>query len=353
MPRRFGFSPFLPLAAAKWMSGMRAQHISDHLSNRANYGVPASYIALRAGFTLIELLVVVAIIGLLIALLLPAVQAAREAARRIHCANNLKQISLGLANYHDVHQRYPYGVRQYVGITGGTWAAMVLPHIEEQAVYDLFDFTRSLKDPANSRAVVSIVNTYICPTDGSAESAILEGRYSDNPERVMGLWYPGSMGPTHPHQCPFCNANAPPSPTNYCCQGYQLGAFPGAGYPIGNAVGMFGLYLKPCVPARKITDGITHTLLLGETIPGHCSFNGAFSPNHPIAGTSIPLNTHESDGGAFSLWYRTCGFKSRHSGGAYFAMVDGSVHFIAEEIDYRLYNELGTRAGGEAVRFPN
>jgi prepilin-type processing-associated H-X9-DG protein len=93
--------------------------------------------------------------------------------------------------------------------------------------------------------------------------------------------------------------------------------------------------------------------MLGETIPSQCTYNGAYNHNFPIAGTTIPLNTFDSTvDGEDSLWWTGCGFKSRHPFGCNFALCDGSVHFVSDHIDYQLYNNLGTRAGGEAVSLP-
>ena len=102
-----------------------------------------------------------------------------------------------------------------------------------------------------------------------------------------------------------------------------------------------------------IRDGLTNTIMAGETIPSQCTFNGAYNHNFPINGTTIPLNNFvETDEGHDSKWWSGCGFKSRHPGGAMFLIADGGVHFFSETIDYRLYNELGTRAGGEVVSLP-
>jgi prepilin-type N-terminal cleavage/methylation domain-containing protein/prepilin-type processing-associated H-X9-DG protein len=312
------------------------------------------------GFTLVELLVVIAIIGILIALLLPAVQAAREAARMSQCSNNLKQIGIGMQNYHDVHKKLPFGSSYYPNVTGN-WCAFLLPFIEEQNLYNKFNFNSGLYAPINTTAVTTIVTTYICPSDPQGSSPILNNRPEsnpastplNNPASVLGLWYPASMGPTQPDDCPFCNPDAPDS-SNFCCQGCSFGTFsfcannPGA----GNSAGMFGRYQRS-FSFREVSDGLTHTFMVGETIPSHCAWNGAFNSNFPVYPTTIPLNTLVPDNGTGANYPTTCGFKSYHSGGANFVMGDASVHFVADSIDYKLYNQLGSRAGAEMVALPD
>jgi prepilin-type N-terminal cleavage/methylation domain-containing protein/prepilin-type processing-associated H-X9-DG protein len=301
----------------------------------------------RPGFTLVELLVMIAIIGILVSMLLPAVQNAREAGRRMQCANNLKQIALALHNYHDVHKKLPYASSWPA--QSGTWAAFILPYIECQSLHDRFNFNLAMSNPANAPAVTSIVSTYICPSDPLGSTPILSNRWdagAHNPGSVMGLWYPVSMGPTKPDFCHPACPDQNSSPSNYCCQAGSLGT-----NPPNCSVGMFGRH-QFGFRLRDVKDGLSKTLMAGETLPDHCAFNGAFCPNYPVLPTTIPLNWMESDNGSFSLWFRTCGFKSLHPGGANFAMGDGSAHFLSEEIDFSLYNNLGTRAGGEMISLP-
>jgi prepilin-type N-terminal cleavage/methylation domain-containing protein len=306
----------------------------------------------RRAFTLVELLVVIAIIGVLVALLLPAVQAAREAARRSQCSNHLKQIGLGIHNYHDTVNRLPFASGWSISTTG-TWAAFILPQIEQQNLFQMFDFNVAMNHANNTAAVTTVVKIFICPSDPKSYKPVLPNRWPDAecPTTCMGLWYPACMGPTHPDACPFCS-DPNPSPGNWCCQGNNLGTQAGSGYPRDSSVGMFGRF-PTGYRFAEVTDGLSNTLMCGETIPSHCKFNGAFDPNYPVLPTTIPLNTMEEDKGAHNLWYRTCGFKSYHPGAVGFCMGDGSVRFLPQTIDFRLYNELGTKGGGESAQPPN
>ncbi len=363
----------------------------------------------RRGFTLVELLVVIAIIGVLVALLLPAVQAAREAARRMQCANNLKQVGLGLISYADAKKKLPAATQfnpRKVSTTfppaptngpGGTWVLEILPFVEQQAVYARFDRTKAPNHKDNAAVVAVPLPFLVCPSsadEGTPDITPLGGGVFDtddkqdggsnvNPnratsgglaERVMGLWYPVSAGPTSFDGCPFCPAVAPPTP-NFCCQGAGLGSdqinasndpLGPPGTPAPSFAGMFGRYEKG-IKLSEVTDGLSSTVMAGETIAVQCKYQCAHCPNFPIAMTNTPLNTfvrtskklstgacvvsikNDPDEGGYC---EACGYKSRHPAGAHLLFGDGHVPFVSESIDFNVYFLLGAKSSGEPHQAP-
>lgn len=324
-------------------------------------GQPSAARTIRSahhGFTLVELLVVITIIGILIAVLLPAVQAAREAARRMQCTNNLKQIALALHNYHAQKETLPYAAPRWAG-PGGNWVAMILPFLEQQGLYDQYNFNVPTNDAANARVVTTPLAGLICPSDPAGAQPIMD-RFSGpgadtNATRCLGLWYAGSMGPTHDWSgtagtgCKYCPATPKPDANNYCCQGWNFGS------SSSTAVGMFGRDVQCMIRFADVRDGLSNTILLGETLPAQSNLFGAFEFTHCIVGTNIPINLMNDPPSPTdaSVDYLTVdGFKSCHPGGACFAMADGSIQFFAASIDFKLFNNLGTRAGGELAQLP-
>jgi prepilin-type N-terminal cleavage/methylation domain-containing protein/prepilin-type processing-associated H-X9-DG protein len=309
-------------------------------------------------FTLVELLVVIAIIGVLVALLLPAVQAAREAARRIKCANHLKQIGIGLHNYESTYQTLPWGNAYPKVLASPSWAASVLPFVEAQAHYESFDFNQNLNSAANARAVTTRVSIYQCPSDPATRNPILFARCTccsfGQAYNSMGLWYAGSAGPVWPGEpCVFCPTTSA-SDTNFCCQGSNYGQD-------ANGPGMFYRW-SANVRLKDATDGLSNVIMVGETLPATSIHIAAFTHNLSTCVTNIPMNQMPTvaqtpvDGDADGALHtknphtRMQGFKSLHPGGAVqFCFADGAVRVLRANMDYKTYCNLGNRRDGETV----
>jgi prepilin-type N-terminal cleavage/methylation domain-containing protein/prepilin-type processing-associated H-X9-DG protein len=330
----------------------------------------------RRGFTLIELLVVIAIIAVLIALLLPAVQAAREAARRAQCVNNLKQIALAMHNYHDAVGAFPSGSIADTG-WGGTWwnwPSFILPQMEQSAVYNSINFSRSnlanntAGDP-NSTASSSVVLSYLCPTDPAVNSGSMQNMSwccTENYGKMVTAavtCYVGNWGDMKTGNLTFdfySSESTPGNGPNWGCGGLFSGIFGDCSN--GKAIAI-----------REVLDGTSNTFLDGECSP---NMNGSLvwvNGDGTYASTVVPLNwkcdlkdgqVDPTDGSTCNLgqlnnftqalhcWRNQTvnyAFKSYHPGGANFAMCDGSVRFIKQSINPRTYNALGTRGTGEVV----
>ena len=328
------------------------------------------------GFTLVELLVVITIIGILIAMLLPAVQAARGGPTA-QCSNNLKQIGLALHSYHEANDILPHGANCYdtpnetTSGTGGMWPAVILPYLDQMNVYKGINFSIPIWDPANIPAVQVVIPTYICPSDGVASNALSGGRKTRkipaSPTSTIraSRWACG-MKARWAQPATAASPRTTPPVTFVpavrrgaaLCPGPSAGAAattaaPPSGAPADGRLGGYGvgIFDRGAHPIRfaDVTDGLSNTMMVGESIPSQCIAWGAYNNNGPVSGTSIPLNTFS---GGVDDWWLSCGFKSRHTGGANPVFCDGSVHFLNASIDYQLYNNLGSRAGNEPVSVP-
>ena len=319
----------------------------------------------RRGFTLIELLVVIAIIAILIVLLLPAVQKIREAANRMKCSNNLKQIALAAHNFHDAEGRLPYGqVGDYPEIAGNisaiggfnenslswSWLARLLPYVEQGPLYATGGIPTTTINA--STAPDKVVRIYLCPSDpGTAAGAKPQKSrylYRDTDARTLGLTnYKGVMGENF-FTGPWYNTS----------QEYS-GYYASDPYCCGNGANVPLDFFRNKTFA-SITDGTSNTFYVGEDVwyqPTKLdgAFGWGFSWVHPYEAArtcAIPLNnrsypfTDPDDIGQLS------GFKSLHTGGAMFAYCDGSVRFVKSSIDLTLYRALSTISRGEVAQSP-
>jgi prepilin-type N-terminal cleavage/methylation domain-containing protein len=280
------------------------------------------------GFTLVELLVVIAIIGVLVALLLPAVQSAREAARRMQCSNNLKQIALAAHNYHDSHKMLPPGSTD-AKLSGSTGFAAILPYLEQANLYNEYNFSKGNSEPENLQVVSQRIKTYICPSCYFVRKVPIHG----------------------------CDANDRAPGT------YAFSTSTGDPYSISD--GAIVNALTPPTRLASITDGTSNTFLAGENHWGFRDYTftsgpclgqerGGFSywsspyPLATIFTTKGPFNAQSMNGDSMRL----ATFRSSHPSGVNMANVDGSIRFVMDSIDHAMLDAAATREGGESISIP-
>jgi prepilin-type N-terminal cleavage/methylation domain-containing protein len=336
----------------------------------------------RTGFTLVELLVVIAIIGILIALLLPAVQAAREAARRTQCLNNLKQVGLGMINHENAKKKFPMG--QYTACSGSgckywAWSALILPYIEEQAIAAQIDYTKPMLDPTtppniNATAIRSKISSYLCPSTGVRYSTRTDdniiGDVNGNGvatdlqfgEGMGCIDYAGIDGDTI--NAAFLNPVTNQPYVQYQSTGLsENGIFRDSNVP----------EIQRAIAVRQISDGLSKTLMVAEVagrgvptitsgspalrgtwaagqntahLPSTAKLNGnlqAWVNPDPLAGTP--------PGSSSAVWADAANVSmySAHKGGAHFLLCDGSAHFLSENVALGVLLALCSRDGGEPI----
>ncbi|MGE3821164.1 MAG: DUF1559 domain-containing protein [Isosphaeraceae bacterium] len=307
------------------------------------------------GFTLIELLVVIAIIAVLIGLLLPAVQAAREQARRTTCTNNLKQMGLAFANYTTTHIGLPPGyVSTWDGFLlkeagpGWGWAAMILPQLDQQPLFSSINFQRPIFDRINGTARIARLAAYLCPSDNMPATW--------EPSEGTVWIYGGQIYSVSHAICDVASSN-------------YVGVF-GIGEPGVDGDGVF--FRNSFVRLQDITDGLTQTIVVGErsitlnagrgnatwvgSVPGAQLWSCAPDPYEPDAGVcrkedgSGMTIGHTGEGhGPGDPWGDVNQFLSRHDKGSHFLYGDGHVRFLRNSMNYNVYKALSTRAGGELI----
>jgi prepilin-type N-terminal cleavage/methylation domain-containing protein len=283
----------------------------------------------RTAFTLVELLVVIAIIGVLVGLLLPAVQHARAAARRISCFNNLKQLGLGLHNYESAHRKLPSGYIFKPGPQGNHaglgWGAMILPQLEQANVYAQLNLNVPLFDPANRGAREQHLSVFLCPEDSVSANGFVEM----GSEKYAMASYVASFGP----------------PDLDDTQEKRDGLFS----------------RNSACRYAHITDGLSNTLACGERQNGPFRKAGVHGPHFSYettwAGAIRELSDPSDDHGHMVLFQTghtpnsaysdDRDVSAPHLGYANFLIADGSVRLITEQIEFRVYQSLSTRAGGE------
>jgi prepilin-type N-terminal cleavage/methylation domain-containing protein/prepilin-type processing-associated H-X9-DG protein len=298
-----------------------------------------------AGFTVIELLVCLAIIAVLCAIVLPAVQQARESARQVQCKNNLHQIGLALNSYHATTNCFPPGWIVETPIqddshNGWGWLAMLLPSAEQGPLFNSINFQHHLQQPVNETARLTVVAAFVCA--------------SDHPPTRVPFYRKGASGGAT--LSPILAAGDTVQTTNPSATSVMF-EVAGASY-----VGVFGTEDPDDRPdvlgdgvfslnsARRfadLLDGASQTLVVGERSARRLA--GTWTGMHPmedegpervIGFTDHTPNDPEADEAEFS---------SRHPGGAHFLFGDGSVRYLGDHIDRVLYKALGTRGGQEVI----
>ena len=330
----------------------------------------------RRGFTLVELLVVIAIIGILVALLLPAIQAAREAARRTQCSNNMKQLGVALHNYHDTHKAFPFSYMISLpggvlgpGVNAQVWGILLLPFIEQQSLADQYDMRVPPVNEAaalgfdatiaarNREVIRTVVTTYVCPsTPGSPESRIYDANYAPDVPVTLRA-----------------------APSDYCVASGVRGAYQTLAYA-GTAVadrhgalqfaGSFPGETSRSSRMSDILDGTSNTILIGERLGGNRIYVGRetrtttpydllgaangggwgdiLNGEHWVSG-SLPNESMPVDGPCAinCTNRRSANFFSMHPGGAMFLLADASVTFLSDSIAPFRFASMVTRAGRE------
>jgi prepilin-type N-terminal cleavage/methylation domain-containing protein/prepilin-type processing-associated H-X9-DG protein len=302
----------------------------------------------RSAFTLVELLVVIAIVGILLALLIPAVQASREASRRASCQNNMRQIGVGMHSYEAANKKWPAG-KKWSGPPNDpasfaqAWCSFLLRNIEEDALHDAINFKKPFTDEVNLPATTKIIAIYLCPSTSDVEEHRTPDGYLVNlggrpGEGLACIDYMGISGPDKDAKHPITKE----------VYGRQRGVLIGTkGLPKENEL------IEPTpVTSAKIIDGLTHTICVTEcTGRGVSMDNGQIDALHGAWATGVNV-THIDDGvneeKPPKCWYQER-IHSDHPGGAHVLMCDSSVQFLSEGTDKKVIRWMASRDGEEDI----
>ncbi len=340
----------------------------------------------KIGFTLVELLVVIAIIGILIGLLLPAIQAARESGRRASCMNNLKQIGLALNSYLSANDHLPPGIhsqRDYVtdymqrsydvwgeagveqpGFSGASWMIDILPFMEYKDIYDHWDFTHSVL--MNAALAQTDIKQFYCPSRRGGmrphdDEIMFENWNSGGTDYGgcvgrLNFWDNTTQGAFKSHEIVSAEYIIPGADPNEADVPIKVGVF----------------YPNSSTTLQMIGDGASHTIMIGELLRLHPPATVPVGENPEyyqpsltsndgwaLGGVSTLFDTaifHEAgdlgqNGGQNQEFFESAG--SEHVNGANFGAVDGSVHYLSTDIDSQVYAYLGSMADGDPAAFPD
>jgi prepilin-type N-terminal cleavage/methylation domain-containing protein len=368
-------------ASSRMFKNLRHPELKSAIRN------PKSTIG-RPAFTLVELLVVIAIIGILVALLLPAVQAAREAARRTQCMNKMHQIGIALQNYHDVKKHFPPGLSDELNTVYATGAVVtptppyqyttqgyisyILPYMELANLYTKFSLKVSWADEPNyTFGLNTPLTDFRCPTYDQIQATFTAQPGDDDTEQKTNLMphYQGNMGARPKNACPPTTQPYPdntytgwvnPNKTS-CGDGNFTGGF---GISATNGI----MFPTSKVNMKDVTDGTSHTFIVGEsswdTGPQRIWMVGGGSRTnldtfvYTSKNVYWPLNTAcryakiDNPGRPCPYANNDVSFGSNHRGGCFFAMCDGSVQFVNENIQLEILKALASRKSAENFDSP-
>jgi len=260
-----------------------------------------------SGFSLVELLVVITIIGVLISLLLPAVQSAREAARRVSCFNNLHQIAIGLHSYHEVCRCFPPGCSEPAGKLIA-WSVFLLPHIEQNNIHSLFQFNQPFYATGNSAATHQVISTYLCPSTNQ-----LTAKRAGNVTANCTTSAYNGMG---------------------CIDYGGMYGWSDSTTTTGTGVMIY----DRAITIADIRDGTSNTIAVAEDSGRGWDYNGEWACGQNIFDQTGAINVSQNN----EMW-------SDHPGGVNTAFCDGSAHFLSQTLSLDIVKALCTRDGHEVI----